>query len=236
MTSLISIIIPTLNEERQLPVLLSLLQGRQDLEIIVADGGSTDRTLGIASEYKVKSVSSSGGRGPQQNAGARIATGDILMFLHSDTILPEHFRESVETLLNLHGTAAGVFPLKINAAGRTYRLIERAANLRSRLLGLSYGDQVLFMRRNIFIRAGGFPDQPLLEDLGLVSHLKRFGRIRIAPQPVLTSARRWERLGPWQTTLFNQCILAGYLLGMDPRTLARLYYRTRNKEKDRRGI
>lgn len=233
MTSLISIIIPTLNEEEHLPALLFSLLEYEGIEIIVADGGSTDGTRKLAASTQVKWVRAAGGRGPQLNAGARVAGGHILMFLHCDTILPDSFRETVESVLNSPGTAAGVFRLKIEASGKKYRLIEWGANFRSRFLGLPYGDQVLFVRKADFSRAGGFPDQPLLEDLELVRRLKRFGKIRIAPFPVVTSARRWQRLGVWQATLLNQFILIGYLLGMDPGRLADIYYRTRRGEKDR---
>lgn len=221
----ISIIIPTLNEEQNLGRLLDTLQAYQGLEIIVADGGSIDHTLDIARNHGVRVVSSPAGRGCQQNEGAEKSSTDILLFLHCDSRLPDSFPELVHAVLNQPGTAAGSFRLHIDAAGYAYRLIEWGANVRSRLLGLPYGDQALFVRKNTFAEAGGFPDQPLLEDLKLVCRLRRLGKIGIAPAPVTTSARRWQRLGVFRTTLVNQVILAGYLLGIKPEKLARLYNR-----------
>jgi len=221
----ISIIIPTLNEGKNLGSLLDAMQGYQGLEIIVADGGSTDNTLDIAREHGVKIVTAPAGRGIQQNEGARKSSGGILLFLHCDSRLPDNFPDLVHTVLNQPGTAAGSFRLRIDAIGGAYRLIEWGTNVRSLLLGLPYGDQALFVRKNTFDQAGGFPVQPLLEDLKLVCRLKCIGRVTIAPAPVTTSARRWQRLGVLRTTLVNQIILAGYLLGIKPVKLASLYKR-----------
>jgi rSAM/selenodomain-associated transferase 2 len=225
-TSHISIIIPTLNEENNLDNLLSSLQAYQNVEIIVADGGSTDKTVDITRNHTVQVVTSPAGRGIQQNEGAKIASGNILVFLHCDTMLPDDFPNMIYTILNQPETAAGAFRLKINAKGRGYRLIEWGVNVRTRLLSLPYGDQVLFMKKNIFDQAGGFPNLPLLEDIMLIRRLKSLGKIRIAKASVNTSARRWQRLGMVKTTLINQIILAGYIIGIKPETLARLYYKT----------
>jgi len=225
-TSRISIIIPTLNEENNLDNLLSSLQAYQSVEIIVADGGSTDQTVDIARNHTVQVVTSPASRGLQQNKGAKTASGNILVFLHCDTMLPDNFPDLVGTVLNQTGTAAGAFRLKINADDSSYRYIEWGVNVRTRFLGLPYGDQVLFVKKNIFEQAGGFPNLPILEDLVLVRRLKRLGRIRISTASVITSARRWKRLGVLRTTLINQVILAGYLFGIKPETLARLYYKT----------
>lgn len=225
-TSHISIIIPTLNEENNLDNLLSSLQAYQNVEIIVADGGSTDKTVDITRNHTVQVVTSPAGRGIQQNEGAKTASGNILVFLHCDTMLPDDFPNMIYTILNQPETAAGAFRLKINAKGRGYRLIEWGVNIRTRLLSLPYGDQVLFVKKNIFDQAGGFPNLPLLEDIMLIRRLKRLGKIRITKASVNTSARRWQRLGMVKTTLINQIILAGYIIGIKPETLARLYYKT----------
>lgn len=222
----ISIIIPTLNEEAALaPLLTDLLAGpRPRPEIIVADGGSTDRTLDLARRQGVQVVSSLPGRGPQQNQGARAASRDTLLFLHSDTRLPEAFAVHVHAILERPQTAAGAFRLKINAPGAGLRLVEWGVGLRSRLLQIVYGDQAIFVRRKIFHQAGGFANRTILEDLDLVRRLRRLGRIRVAPAAVTTSARRWQRLGITRTTLLNQVMLAGYLARVNPEKLARLYY------------
>ncbi len=221
----ISIIIPTLNEENNLEGLLTSLQAYQGLEIIVADGGSTDQTLEIARNYRIKVVTSSTGRGLQQNEGARNASGNILVFQHCDTRLPDNFPDLVRTVLNYPGTAAGAFQLHIDAAGCAYRFIEWGVNVRTRFLALPYGDQTLFVKKSTFDEAGGFPEQSILEDVELVRRLKRIGKVEIAPAHVTTSARRWQRLGALRTTLINQVILAGYLCGINPEKLANLYRR-----------
>lgn len=222
-TSHISIIIPTLNEENHLDALLSTLQAYQNVEIIVADGGSSDRTVDIARNHTVQIASCPAGRGIQQNEGAKNATGNILVFLHCDTILPDNFPNMIHTILNQPGTAAGAFRLRINADGCDYRFIEWGANVRTRFLGLPYGDQVLFMKKNIFDQAGGFPELPILEDIVLIRRLKQLGRIKITKASVTTSARRWQRLGVIKTTMVNQIILAGYLFGIKPERLAQFY-------------
>ncbi|HHD56107.1 MAG TPA: hypothetical protein ENK89_00310 [Desulfobulbaceae bacterium] len=118
---------------------------------------------------------------------------------------------------------AGAFQLGIDHPDRRYRLIERGVNLRSRLLSLPYGDQALFMKKSVFQQAGKFPDQPILEEIPLLRHLRRLGRIGLAPAAVSTSARRWQRLGIVRTTLINQLMLAGMMAGISPRRLAGLY-------------
>ena len=221
----ISIIIPTLNEETTLPALLENLLAEGDPEVIIADGGSSDATPDIARSYRVRIISSEPGRGVQQNAGARQAGGDILLFLHCDTRLPENFAQHVEEVLGLPGTSGGAFRLKIDAPGTGFRLLEWGINLRSGVLTRVYGDQAIFVPRETFHTVGGFPDYPLLEDVALITKLKKQGRIRLAPVPVVTSARRWKKYGLLRTTLMNQIILIGYGCGVSPATLARFYYR-----------
>lgn len=220
----ISVIIPTLNEEKTLGRLLSALQPYPGLEIIVADGGSVDGTLAIAEYYGTAGITSEPGRGKQQNAGAGAARGDIFLFLHSDTFPPADFPGQISSILDLPGTAAGAFRLGIDAPGFGYRVIEWGANRRSGLLQLSYGDQGLFVSRRHFFAAGGFPDQPILEDIELVRRLRKFGRIRLAPAAVSTSPRRWRRLGIFRTFLINQLMLAGHIARVSPDKLAKLYY------------
>lgn len=222
----ISIIVPTLNEEKLLGGLLTSLQEHNGLEIIVTDGGSTDRTLEIAENAKVEIVHSRPGRGFQQNAGAEAASYDTFVFLHCDTRPPHNFPKTINEILNEPETVAGAFRLKIDTDSIACRLIEWGANVRSSLFKMPYGDQAIFTRKEIFKRVGGFPDQPFLEDLELVRRLKRAGRIRIARSYVSTSERRWQRLGPFRTTLLNQIILIAYTCGASPVKLQRLYYRS----------
>lgn len=231
-TSGISIVIPTLNEEGNLDRLLPWLLGRPGLEIIVVDGGSTDRTMACALRHGVQAVPAEAGRGGQLNRGAELATRETLLFLHADTLLPDDFAALIQSVLALPRTAAGAFRLRIDAPGSGYRCIEWGANLRSRLLGMPYGDQAIFVSTLVLRQAGGVPRQPILEDVALIRRLKRFGRIRLAPAAVTTSARRWQRLGLFRTTLRNQLVLLGALCGLQPHVLHRFYTGQPGKRQD----
>ncbi len=221
----ISIIIPTLNEEKTIGKTLTALADFPSLEIIVADGGSVDRTVEKIKKRQLQVVSCPPGRGTQMNCGADKASAETLLFLHSDTSLPNDFQDQIEIILSQPETVAGAFQLAINDPAKIYRLIEWGANFRAAKLQLIYGDQALFVKRNIFFKTGGFPEQTLLEDVILIKKLKKLGRIIIAPSAVSTSSRRWKNLGVFQTTVMNQLILTGYLVGISPKKLAHWYYR-----------
>ncbi|XOF34879.1 MAG: TIGR04283 family arsenosugar biosynthesis glycosyltransferase [Candidatus Electrothrix sp. YB6] len=228
--SSISIIIPVLNEEQAVGACLDLLLAhpeRNSLEIVVVDGGSTDSTLQEISRRGLTPVSSAPGRGPQQHTGARASTGEILLFLHCDTALPPDFPFQTRETLQQKNVAAGAFRLHIGGRGPGFRCLEAGVNLRSRLFSLPYGDQALFMRRTTYFASGGFPGQPLMEDVALVKRLRKLGRIVLAPACVTTSARRWQQHGLLRTTLLNQLILLGSAAGVPPYRLAQWYYRKR---------
>jgi rSAM/selenodomain-associated transferase 2 len=220
----ISVIITALNEERGVLPVIAACRVPGVEEIILVDGGSSDATREVAAQTGATVVLSERGRGRQLNRGADQAKGDILLFLHADTLLPVGFAEVVPRLLRLPATAAGAFSLRIAGGGSSLRLIEAGVNLRSRLLGLPYGDQALFMNRHVFVQVGGFPDIPILEDLVMVLRLGREGKIRIARKAVRTSARRWEATGPWRMTLVNQAAVCAYLAGVPPERIARWYH------------
>jgi rSAM/selenodomain-associated transferase 2 len=159
------------------------------------------------------------------NLGAESSKGEILLFLHADTVLPISYRTAMEQLLSLPRIAVGAFRLKIDSPATTYRIIEKAVNLRSLKLGLPYGDQALFIRRETFNSIGGYPNLPIMEDFEFIRRLRKIGEVGISNENVLTSARRWERLGPWRTTLLNQLLIIAYRVGVAPEKLARIYYR-----------
>lgn len=221
----ISIIIPVRNEADTIGPCLDRLSGYRDLEIVVVDGGSSDQTVREAARRGYRPLGSPPGRGTQQHAGARSASGSVLLFLHSDTELPENFIAEVHSILGQKGVAAGAFRLSINARGPGYRCIEYGANLRSGLLHLPYGDQALFMKKNTYFAAGGFPEQPIMEDIVLLSRLKKQGRIVIGRTSAITSARRWQQQGLLKTTIVNQLMLAGWAAGISAERLAGWYYK-----------
>ena len=198
-----------------------------NVEIIVADGGSRDGTVQIARSAGVKVISGPAGRASQMNAGARAACGEILLFLHADTLLPGGFDAMVVRELAREGVVAGAFPLKIDGTGASLRWVEKGVNWRSRFLCLPYGDQAIFIKNKLFWEIGGFPEIPIMEDFALMHRLRRLGKVAIAPAPVLTSPRRWQKLGVLRAILINQLIIIGYLLGVPPARLARWYCTTK---------
>jgi rSAM/selenodomain-associated transferase 2 len=224
----ISVIVPVLNEAQGLALTLQACRDPLVSEIIVVDGGSQDGTPRIAVQLGARVIESERGRASQMNAGAFAATGNVLLFLHGDTLLPRGFGQDVHAVLSQAGTAAGAFRLRIGAAGFSYRIIERMVNWRSRIFGLPYGDQALFLACETFSASRGFPPLPIMEDLVYVRSLRKLGRIAISRKRVITSARRWERTGVWKMTLINQLALLSYLAGSDPERIAR-WYRKRTK-------
>lgn len=222
-TSTISVIIPTLNEAENLSSTLAPLRGLAGVEVIVVDGGSSDGTVALAEAAGVRVVVAPAGRGRQQNHGAAIATGEILLFLHGDTSLPKGFAEAVRSALGRPGAVGGAFRLGIAGEGWGLRLVERLANGRSLWLQMPYGDQGLFLRRPTFVALGGFPEQELMEDFELVRRLRKRGKVALLDLAVRTSARRWQRLGVARTTLVNQLVITAYFLGVSPARLAGWY-------------
>ncbi|MEP0811488.1 TIGR04283 family arsenosugar biosynthesis glycosyltransferase [Trichocoleus sp. ST-U2] len=220
----ISIIIPVLNEAADtIRSTLASLRNVKNVEVIVVDGGSQNETVVLVQSWGVKVLSSAAGRACQMNAGATAATGDILLFLHADTSLPLGFEKLVPLTLAQSGTVAGAFELKINSPMRSLRLVEKMVNWRSRFFSLPYGDQAIFLKASVFHDIGGFPDLPIMEDFELIRCLRRLGRIAIVPTPVLTSARRWHKLGVLKTTLINQIVILGYFLGVPSSHLVKFY-------------
>jgi rSAM/selenodomain-associated transferase 2/rSAM/selenodomain-associated transferase 1 len=219
----LSVVVPALNETGHIAATLAPLLENPRVEVIVADGGSTDETVSTARSLGARVLECRPPRALQMNAGAAAAAGAILVFLHADTRLPHDFENEIRRTLRKTVVAAGAFQLKIDSAGAGLRIVERGANLRSRLLQLPYGDQAIFLARERFWEAGGFAPLPIMEDYELVRRLRRRGRIALAAGCAVTSARRWQRLGTFNTWILNQRIVAAYLLGTPAETLAAWY-------------
>ncbi|MFQ4143004.1 TIGR04283 family arsenosugar biosynthesis glycosyltransferase [Chlorogloeopsis sp. ULAP02] len=224
-TAKISIIIPTLNEAENIKATLASIQPSTDLETIVVDGGSQDNTLAIAESLGAKVIKSNLGRACQMNAGASVAGGEILLFLHADTRLPFDFDVMIRKALEKPGVVAGAFALRIDAELLSLRLVEWGVNVRSRFWQMPYGDQAFFLTKEIFLYIGGFPELPIMEDFELIRRLRTLGKIALVPVPVITSARRWLQKGVWQTTLMNQIVIVAYFLGVSPERIRRWYRR-----------
>jgi len=208
----ISIIIPTLNEEKNIRECLGNVAEVPNAEIIVSDGGSTDRTIEIVKLHKkVKVVSSPTGRGVQMNTGALYAHGEILLFLHADCILPTNVLLNIRHIFENNHIVGGAFKIKLLSNKFPYRLIEMGINFRSRVFKLPYGDQGLFVKRTVFMGMGGFKEMNVCEDLDFICRLKRCGKIAILNEKIFSSVRRWENSGILRTSLRNQFLLASYV-------------------------
>lgn len=215
----ISVIVPALNEADNIEATLSLAATGRGIELIVVDGGSTDETCAKAERMGARVVQTGRGRALQMNAGAAVATGDIMLFLHADTLLPPGYDRAVRNAMGQPGAVAGAFRLRIDAPDQSLRVIERVVDFRSRVLKLPYGDQALFVGRQAFEKTGGYLPQPIMEDYALVRSLRKSGRIVMVNLPVKTSARRWLDNGVWQTTLHNQLYTLAYNLGVDAKRI-----------------
>jgi len=217
----ISVIIPTFNEEGRIEELLGWLQAA-DVEVVVADAGSTDRTMINCQEAGVKTVHSSRGRAAQMNVGTSVASGEIFLFLHADTRLPDGFEDRVKETI-LEGAVAGAFLFGTDMKTSSMGVIENATHFRAYRLGIVFGDQAIFATREAFFRAGGYPEQPIMEDYELWKRLGKVGKRSLIPLSVITSARKWEKQGTWRTTLINQVVMWLYVLGVSPERLAKWY-------------
>jgi len=219
----LSIVIPALDEAAGLEERLRALQPLRaaGCEVIVVDGGSRDATPALAAPLADVVLRAPRGRGAQQNAGARAARGAHLLFLHADTALPEGAAEAVGAALAVHGW--GRFDVEIESRHPLVRLTGRLMNLRSRATRIATGDQAIFVRREVFQAAGGFPEIPLMEDVALSTALRRAGRPACLRLRVRTSGRRWEANGAVRTILLMWWLRLRYWLGADPAVLARRY-------------
>jgi rSAM/selenodomain-associated transferase 2 len=225
MASRVSIVIPTLNEaDRIVGCLQSLRAWRQGgAELIVADGGSTDTTAVLARPFADRVLVGPRGRAKQMNLGAAQAQGDVLLFLHADTLLPPDAPAALEAALADAQVSWGRFDVRIDGAAPLLTLVAHAMNLRSRWSGIATGDQAIFVRRDAFRRVGGFPDQPLMEDVELSKRLRKLSRPACLRQRVVTSGRRWEQRGVLRTIALMWVLRALYWIGLPAERLARMY-------------
>lgn len=226
MTPSLSVIIPTRDEAQALPALLADLAPLRaaGAELIVVDGGSGDATRALAAPCVDRLLESEAGRARQMNAGAAVARGDYLWFVHADTRVAG---ESIRQLLALLAERPvwGRFDVRLSGRGPALRLIGAMISLRSRLTGVATGDQGIFVARATFAAQGGYADIPLMEDLELSRRLKRLARPRCLRPPLSTSSRRWERHGIWRTVLLMWRLRLAYYRGASPDQLAREYHR-----------
>ena len=207
-----SIIIPTLNEEKVINRCLETVVNIPGIEVIVSDGGSTDKTVEMARGYRdVKVVSSMSGRGIQMNTGSSYAHGEILLFLHADSILSREVILKIPCIFKNKSIVGGAFKIRLLSNRLPYRLIEAGINLRSKAIKLPYGDQGLFVKRSVFKELGGFGGMAVCEDLDFIWRLKKLGKITILDEEIFSSVRRWENNGILRTSLRNQFLLASYV-------------------------
>ena len=220
---LISVIIPTLNEEGNLPITLRQLANQPDVELIVVDGGSLDRTVRIAQRFTPYVFQTRANRARQMNMGARHATGDILMFLYADTFLLPGALEEMQRRIIGDGAVGGAFDLHIDSRRRLCKLIARVSSRRSRWLRLPYGNQGIFVWRQVFEALGGFPEIPIMEDVTFARRSRRAGRLTFIRSGLVMSGRRWNANGVVRTMLVNWWVATLFLLRVSPRQIRRIY-------------
>lgn len=219
----LSVVVPVLNEESTIGRTLDDLAALHPHEIIVIDGRSCDRTEEIARARPCRFATAERGRASQMNAGARKATGDVLLFLHADTRLPCTAQRDIEDCLADGRCVGGRFDVRLDADDWALRLVGGLISVRSRMTRVSTGDQAMFVRRSVFESLGGFPELPLMEDVAFSRMLKRAGPIACLTSRVTTSARRWQKNGTLRTIFLMWTLKTFYLLGTPPHLLARLY-------------
>jgi rSAM/selenodomain-associated transferase 2 len=226
----LSVVVPVRNESSALPDWLKAVSIEGFHEIIFVDGASEDETRDLLARWtqdhaplgKVRCIECQPGRARQMNAGARLATGDAIVFLHADTVLPLDAKEAITRAIG-NGFLWGRFDVRLSGRHFLFRAVELFMNWRSALTGIATGDQAMFVRRDVFRVAGGYADVTLMEDVELCRRLKNFGKPARITERVVTSSRRWERRGIVRTILLMWALRFSYWVGVCPRTLARWY-------------
>jgi len=220
----LSIVIPVLNDTEPLGRLLTTIRADPQVDIVIVNGGAPDDQLtAICDRSDVRLLTSAPGRGRQMNVGASAAAGRWIVFLHADTRLPSQWSDEIRRVSADPDVVGGSFRFRLDSDAWQARVIERAVDRRVRWLDLAYGDQALFARRDVFDAIGGYREWPLMEDVEFVRRLRQAGKLYHSPQPVLTSARRWERDGWWRRSAKNVMLQALFFAGMAPERLAHWY-------------
>ncbi len=219
----LSIIVPVLNEadclDQNLAKLFALPRVNSHCEVIVSDGGSTDRSLEIAQSYPCRIVHCNAGRATQMNTAWRQANGRFLLFLHADSSLPVNFYDAFET-----DAEWGFFRLRLDNRALIYRIIESAINLRTRWSRVAGGDQGLFFKRTFFDSINAYPPIPLMEDVAICKIARRYNRPAIIASAITGSSRRWQQQGVIKTVLLMWLLRLAYWLGVNPERLQKIYY------------
>ncbi|NQT68956.1 MAG: glycosyltransferase family 2 protein [Desulfobacteraceae bacterium] len=224
----ISIIIPVFNESRIINSTIEhlyTLDSSDTVEIIVVDGSPHGETINTVTNADVKKVLGEKSRGSQMNQGAALANGDVVLFLHADTLLSHDALDQIFTATKQHDIVGGAFDLGIQSEKNIFRLIAKVASIRSRLTRIPYGDQAIFLKKRFFDHIGGFKDIPIMEDVELMQRVKKTGKkIKFISRRVQTDSRRWEKEGIVYCTLRNWSIRTLYLLGVPPEKLKKFYF------------
>lgn len=228
----ISVVIPALNEARWIERAIDSAKAAGMDEILVADGGSEDGTPQLAADRGASVVHGPRGRAVQQNLAARHATGDILLFMHADNWLDPTVGQQIRDCCVDSKILGGAFLQRIEASALLYRLIERGNAARVRWTSLAYGDQGIFMRREVFDQLGGFPEVKLMEDLLLMRAFRKLARPQLLPGPIYVHPRRWQERGIVRQTFCNWALVAGEKLGLSLDWLAKFYYVGSDVEKN----
>ncbi|WP_201551295.1 TIGR04283 family arsenosugar biosynthesis glycosyltransferase [Psychrobacter sp. DD43] len=239
----LSIVIPLLNEADNLPKLMGHLAhlNPAPYQVILVDGGSTDNSVAIAKELIESLIDSSpsvisgqvidwqiiestAGRALQMNAGAELAMGDVLLFLHADTQLPNHAIADITSAVRQ--AAWGRFDVRLESSTWMLKVVSQMMNWRSRFSGIATGDQAIFIKKSLFEQLGGYPQQPLMEDIELCKRLKAVGKPACLRSKVITSARRWQQYGTWRTIGLMWHLRFDYWRGVSADNIKQRYYKT----------
>ena len=220
----LSVVMPVLDEAAGIAATLRTLAPlrARGHEVVVVDGGSADATVVLASTAADRVIQGPRGRARQMNAGAAVAQGDVLLFLHADTVLPDAADSAIEQAV-ADGARWGRFDVRITGGKALFPVIAALMNLRSRLSGITTGDQALFVQRTLFLQLGGYADQPLMEDLEFSRRLRALFPPACLRLRVQTSGRRWQQRGVWRTVWLMWCLRWRYWRGASPEALARAY-------------